>query len=114
MIKTILLVASLMLSGFVLAQETYTVNLSIHSNSELLASPSLVVETNKEASISVGELYDISFKLEVREDETIYVPFNLNINEKDYSPSLIVKLGSEASIEVGGMKLSVLISKTST
>jgi len=114
MIKTIFLVVSLMISGLALAQETYTVNLSIHNNSELLGSPTLVVETNKEASISVGDIYDISFKIEVLEDETIYVPFNLNINGKGHSPSLIVNIDSEASIEVGEMKLSVLISKTST
>ncbi|MCF6264810.1 MAG: hypothetical protein L3J24_14655 [Xanthomonadales bacterium] len=114
MTKIIILVTSLMFSGLVLAQETYMVNLNIHSNSELLASPSLMVENNKQVSVSVRELYDISFKIQVREDETIYVPFNLNINGKDHSPSLIVRIDTEASIEVGEMKLSVLISKTNT
>lgn len=112
--KIILVLTSLLLSGVLAAQETYMVNLTVHNNNELLGNPSLVVETNKEASISVGELYNISFKVEERKDEAIYVPFNLNIKGKDYSPSLVVKVDKKASIEVGEMKLSVLVSKTRT
>ena len=113
--KIILVLTSLLFSGMLAAQETYTVNLSIHSNDKLLGRPSIMgVETNKEASVSVSELYSVSLKVEEREDDTIYIPFKLNLNGKDYAPSLIVKIDSEASVEVGEMKLSVLVSKTRT
>jgi len=112
--KVILVIASLMFNGMLLAQETYKVNLTIHRNGELLGSPSLVVETNKEASTSVSELYNISFKIEPRDGEKIHIPFNLNMSGKDYAGSLTVTIDSETSIEFGEMKLFALVSKAST
>ena len=112
--KLVLVIVSIMISGALFAQDTYTVDFTILNNSELIGVPSIIVKPDTETSVSVSNRYKVSLKIEEREDETVYIPLKLNINGKDYAPSLIVKLDNEASIKVGEMKLSVFISKTRT
>ena len=90
------------------------VKLKIHENEELLGSPSIVVEENKQASISVENIYKVSLTVKEHKNNSVYVPFKLNIKGKEHAPSLVVELGKEASVKIGKMQLSVIVSKTRT
>ena len=73
-----------------------------------------MVEKNKQASISINDSYTISFMVTDYDENSVYVPFKLIIDGKQHKPSMLVSLGKQASIEMGDIKLSILISKTST
>ena len=90
------------------------VDLKVHNNSELLGTHSLMVEKNKQASISISNSYTISFTVTDYDENSVYIPFKLIIDDKEHNPSMLVSLGKPASIEVDELKISVLISKTST
>ena len=96
------------------ANDSFVVDAKIYNDKKLIGSPTLVVNSNKEASISVDNLYSFSLTLTRVDDSTVNLATELVLGEKHISPSLVVELGKEASISVGGQEFSVIVNKSSS
>ena len=110
------LIGFVALLGFVTiaqANDNFTVNAKLYDNKELIGSPSLVVNPNKEASISIGDLYSFSLTLTPVDDSTVNLATELELGGERVAPSLVVELGKEATINIGGKELSVIVNKSS-
>ena len=111
------LIGFVALLGFVTiaqANDNFTVNAKLYDNKELIGSPSLVVNPNKEASISIGDLYSFSLTLTPVDDSTVNLATELELGGERVAPSLVVELGKEATINIGGKELSVIVNKSSS
>ena len=94
--------------------ESFVVNAKIYDNNNLIGSPTLVVNSNKEASVSIDDLYSFSLTLTPIDDSTVSLATELQLGGEHISPSLVVKLGEEASVNVGGKEFSVIVNKSSS
>jgi hypothetical protein len=110
-IKASLLSVSLFASVSCFAAQTYQVSTSVYANGELVASPVMVVEADKMASITIGD--DFSYNLTVRpnHDETVDVTTAVKVGSDTVTPSFTLAYGKEATMEIGSQKLTLLVSK---
>ena len=111
------LIGLVALFGFVVvaqANDKFTVNAKIFNDKKLIGSPTLVVNSSKEASISVDDLYSFSLTLTPVNDSTVNLATELELGEDHIAPSLVVELGKEATINIGGKELSVIVNKLSS
>lgn len=112
--KLIGLIVLLGFASIVKAGDSYIVNTKIYDNKKLISSPTLVVKPNKEATVSVDNLYSFALKLTPSNDSTININTKLKVAGENISPSLVVELGKEASINVGGKEFSIIVNKSSS
>jgi hypothetical protein len=110
-IKASLLSVSLFASVSCFAAQTYQVSTSVYTDGELVASPVMVVEADKMASITIGD--DFSYNLTVRpnHDETVDVTTAVKVGSDTVTPSFTLAYGKEATMEIGSQKLTLLVSK---
>lgn len=110
-IKASLLSVSLFASVSCFAAQTYQVSTSVYADGELVASPVMVVEADKMASITIGD--DFSYNLTVRpnHDETVDVTTAVKVGSDTVTPSFTLAYGKEATMEIGSQKLTLLVSK---
>ena len=112
--KLIGLIALLGFTSIAKAGDSYVVNTKIYDNKKLISSPTLIVNPNKEASVSVDNLYSFALKLTPANDSTVNLNTKLEVGGESISPSLVVELGKEASINIGGKEFSVIVNKSSS
>jgi hypothetical protein len=112
--KLIGLITLLAFSSMAKSSDSYVVSTKIYHNNNLISSPTFIVNPNKEASISVDDLYSFALKLTQASDSTVNLSTKLEIGGEIISPSLIVEFGKEARINVGSKKFSVIVNKSSS
>ena len=105
--KLIGLVACLGVASFAQANDNYVVNAKVYENKELISSPTLIVDANKEASISVENSYAFTLTVAPADKSSVNLATELKIGGQQISPSLIVELGKE----LGNQVLSVMQGK---
>ena len=93
------------------ANDSFVVNSKIYENNELIGSPTLTVNANGEAAISVEDLYSFALTVSPVDDSTVNLATRLEIGGEEISPSLVVEIGKNASISVGSKELSVIVNK---
>ena len=109
------LIGLIALFGFITiaqANDSFIVSAKIYDNKNLIGSPTLVVEPNKEASFKVDDLYSFSLTLTPVDDSTVSLATELELGGEHIAPSLVVELGKEANINIGGKEFSVVVSKS--
>ena len=93
--------------------DTFVINTNIYENKQFIGAPTLVVHSNKDASISVEGLYDFSLNLISIDATTVNLKTELKTEEGEpLSSSFIVQLGKEASIDIGDKTLSIRVNKS--
>ena len=112
--KLIGLIAMLGFIATAQANESFTVSAKLYDNKKLIGSPTVVVTPKNEASISVGEVYSISFTLTPGDGSIVNLATDLKIGKEHTAPSFSVELDKEATINIGDNELSVLVSKSSS
>ena len=112
--KLIAIVALLGFASFAQANDSFIVNAKFYDNKNLIGSPTLVVNSNEEASVSVDNSYSFALTVTPIDDSTVSLATDLKLGGKHMAPSLVVELGKEASINIDGKELSVLVSKSSS
>ncbi|WP_462163328.1 hypothetical protein [Pseudoalteromonas xiamenensis] len=112
--KLIGLIALLGFASISKAGDSYVVNTKIYENKNLIGSPTLVINPNQEATVSVDNLYSFALKLTTANDSTVSLNTKLEVGGENISPSLVVELGKEASINIGGKEFSVVVNKSSS
>ncbi|MBY0420285.1 MAG: hypothetical protein K2W88_19715 [Pararheinheimera sp.] len=110
-IKMGLLMASLLASVSCFAAELYQVSTSVYANAELVASPVMVVEADKMASIAIGNDFSYNLTVKPNNDETVDVLIAITVLNDRVTPSFTVAYGEEATMEIGFQKLTLLVSK---
>ncbi len=110
-IKASLLIAVLLSSVSCFAAETYQVSTSVYAKGKLIASPIMVVEADKMASITIGD--DVSYNLTVKpnQDDTVDVTTAVTVGNDTVTPSFTLAYGKEATMEIGSQKLTLLVTK---
>lgn len=112
-IKVILLTASLFASMSCFAAETYQVSTSVYANGELVASPVMVVEADKMASITIGDDFSYNLTVKPNQDETVNVTTAVTVGNDTINPSFTLAYNKEATMEMGSQKLTLLVNKVS-
>lgn len=112
--KLIGLMALLGFTSIVKAGDNYIVSTKIYDNNNLISSPTLIVNPNKEASISVDNLYSFTLKLTTANESTVNIYTKLEVGGESISPYLLVELGEEANINIGGKEFSIIVNKSSS
>ena len=95
------------------ANDNFTVNAKFYDNKKLIGSPTLVVNSNKEASITIEDLYSFSIRLTPVDNLTVNLATELELGGEHIAPFLAVQLGKEATINIGDKQLSVIVNKSS-
>lgn len=101
------------LSAFVHADGEYSIDAKIYNNTHLVTSPSFIVSSNKEVSISVGG-NSYAFTVSPLDNATVKLATSLNINGENITPTMHIELGKEASVSIGAKEMSVVVNKTSS
>uniref|UniRef100_A0A486XSL9 Uncharacterized protein n=1 Tax=Rheinheimera sp. BAL341 TaxID=1708203 RepID=A0A486XSL9_9GAMM len=110
-IKASLLVSTLLASVSCFAADTYQVSTAVHSQGKLVASPVMVVETNKMAAITIGNDFSYNLTVTPNHDETARVVAEVTVADSTINPAFTVAYGKEASMEIGAQKLTLLVTK---
>lgn len=110
-IRASVLVASLLVSASCFAAQTYQVSTSVHVDGELIASPVMVVEADKMASITIGNDFRYNLTVKPNQDDTVDVITAVTLGKDTITPSFTVAYGKEATMEMGSQKLTLLVSK---
>ncbi len=110
-IKAGLLAVSLLASALCVAAETYQVSTSVHLHGELIASPVMVVEADKMASITMGNDFHYNLTVKPNQDDTVDVITAVTLGKDTVTPSFTVAYGKEATMEMGSQKLTLLVTK---
>ena len=110
-ITSYLLVLSLFASVSCFAEDTYQVSTSVYENRELVASPVIVVETDKMASITIGNDFSYNLTVKPNRDETVGVITAITVGNHTITPSFTVAYDNEVTMEIGSQKLTLLVSK---
>ncbi|GHG66549.1 hypothetical protein GCM10010919_14330 [Alishewanella longhuensis] len=105
------LVTALLASASCFAADTYQVSESVYSQGKLVASPTIVVEADKMASITMGNNFSYNLTVKPNQDETAGVVAAVTVGDSTINPSFTVAYGKEATIEIGSQKLTLLVSK---
>ncbi|WP_205987550.1 MULTISPECIES: hypothetical protein [Pseudoalteromonas] len=109
-----LLVSALLCSVSCFAADTYKVSTSVYVEGELLASPTMTVEADKVASITIDNDVRYNFTIKPNQDNTAGVIATVTVGGETIRPSLVVAYEEEAIVEVGSQKLTLLVSKVSS
>lgn len=110
-IKASLLVTTLLASVSCLAAETYQVTTSVYSKGELVASPTMMVEADKMASITMANGFSYNLTVTPNPDETAGIVAAVTVGDSTINPSFTVAYGKEATMEIGTQKLTLLVTK---
>ena len=110
-IRASLFVASVLASACCFAAQTYQVSTSVYLDGKLIASPVMVVEANKMASITVGEDFSYNLTVKPNQGDTVDVITAVTLGKDRVTPSFTVAYGKEASMEMGPQKLTLLVTK---
>lgn len=110
-IKFCLLLVSLFASVSCFATEMFQVSTSVFKDGELVASPVMVVEAEKEAAMTIGTDLSYALTLTENEDETVNIVAKLTIDGDTTQPELTVAYDKEATMEIGTQKMTLLVSK---
>lgn len=109
--KASLLVTALLASVSCFAAETYQVSTAVYSQGKLVASPTMVVEADKMASITVGNNFSYNLTVKPNQDATAGVVTAITVGDSTINPSFTVAYGKEATMEIGTQKLTLLVTK---
>ncbi|PXF63762.1 hypothetical protein [Kangiella spongicola] len=110
-IKASLLVTTLLASASCFAADTFQVSSSVYSQDKLLASPTMVVEADKMASITIDNGFSYNLTVKPNQDETAGVFAAVTVGDSTINPSFTVTYGKEATIGIGAQQLTLLVSK---
>ena len=89
-IKASLLITTLLASASCFAADTYQVSTSVYSQGELVASPTMVVEADKMASITMDNGFNYNLTVKPNQDETAGVIAAVSIGDTTINPSFTV------------------------
>ncbi|MCF6435849.1 hypothetical protein [Pseudoalteromonas sp. MMG022] len=109
-----LLASALLCSVSCFAAGTYKVSTSVYVKGELLASPTMTVEADKVASITIDNDVRYNFTIKPNQDNTAGVIATVTVGGETIRPSLVVAYEEEAIVEIGSQKLTLLVSKVSS
>ncbi len=109
--KASLLVTALLASASCFAADTYQVSTSVYSQGKLVASPTMVVEADKMASITMGNDFSYNLTVKPNQDETVGVVAAVTVGDSTINPSFTVAFDKETTIEIGSQKLKLVVSK---
>ena len=109
--KASLLVAALLASVSCFAADTFQVSTSVYSQGKLVASPTMVVEADKMASITMENGFSYNLTVKPNQDETAGVVTAITLGDSTINPSFTVAYGKEATMEIGAQKLTLLVTK---
>ena len=110
-IKASLLVTTLLASASCFSADTFQASTSVYSQGKLVASPTMVVEADKMASISMDNGFSYNLTVKPNQDETAGVVAAVTVGDSTINPSFTVAYGKEATMEIGTQKLTLLVSK---
>lgn len=110
-IKASLLITTLLASASCFAADTYQVSTSVYSQGKLVASPTMVVEADKMASITMDNGFSYNLTVSPNQDETAGIVAAVTVGDSTINPSFTVAYGKEATMEIGAQKLTLLVSK---
>lgn len=110
-IKASLVALSLLTFLSCFAAETYQVSTSVYVNGELVASPVMVVEAGKMASITIGDDFSYNLTVKPNQDETVGITTAVTVDSDTVTPSFTLAYGKEASMQMGSQKLTLRVSK---
>ncbi|WP_428613549.1 hypothetical protein [Pseudoalteromonas sp.] len=107
-----LIAGALLVSTSCFAADSFQVETSVYKANELLASPVMLVEEKKPATISIGE--GVSYEITVipQQNNTAAVETSITLADSNFTPSFIVEYGKQSSFEIGENKVSILVSKS--
>ncbi len=105
------LVMAIFVSAGSFAAQTYKVATTLVKNGELIASPVLVVEAGKEASVTMGSAFKYNLKVVPNSDNTATLSTALQSGETKMNPVMTVIYDQEATMQFDGHRLSVVVSK---
>jgi hypothetical protein len=109
--KASLWIASFWVSASCIAADTYQVSTTVYTHGEKVASPVLLVEADKMASITIGNDFSYSLTVTPNPDQTARIATEVTVGDNRIMPSFTVTYGTEATMEVGAQKLTLLVSK---
>nr|WP_136252404.1 hypothetical protein [Ningiella ruwaisensis] len=106
-----LLSAFLLFSSFSFADDTFRVSTSVYVNGELLGSPEMILESNKSATLSIGESFNYRVTVHPKSINTAEIVTELSDSTGAMNPRFVVEYGKEASIEIGEKLITVLVTR---
>lgn len=110
--RSIGLVAALLISGFVLAEEnSYLIQCTILDGTRVVGSPSVVAESGKQVTISVTDTYDLALTAEEQDGSRVALSADIAIAGEVHSPALLVELDQPAEVRIGDTTLKVHVSR---
>lgn len=113
--KKLITLASLMfMSSLANATEHYLVKAKIFDKQSLMASPSVIVDVNKQALVEVTNLFSLQLVIEPLSDSIVRLNTEVTLKEKLMSPTIDVELGKQATITLGDTTLVLLVEKNNS
>ena len=113
-IKASILVTTLLASASCFAADTFQVSSSVYSQGKLVASPTMVVEADKMASITMENGFSYNLTVKPNQDETAGVLAAVTVGDSTINPSFTVAYGKEATIAIVEQKLTLMINKVNS
>jgi len=110
-LTTLLISTALLTTLSCAAEELYKVSTSIYDNGELIASPVLVVEAGKTATVREDDKFSYQLTMTPEQNDSAKLVTVLTLNGETVQPMLIVRYGQPATIEIEGRKLSLQVDK---
>ncbi|WP_337881264.1 hypothetical protein [Rheinheimera sp.] len=110
-LTTLLISTALLTTLSCAAEELYKVSTSIYDHGELIASPVLVVEAGKTATVREDDKFSYQLTITPEQNDRAKLVTVLTLNGETLQPELLVAYGQEASIEIGNRKLRLLVDK---
>ncbi|WMN60498.1 hypothetical protein NI389_03575 [Pseudoalteromonas xiamenensis] len=98
-------------SALCFAADIYQVPTSVYSQGKLVASPTMVVEADKMASINMGNDFSDGLTVKPNQDETASMVADITVGDSSINPSFTVAYGKEVRIEIGAQKLTLQVNK---
>jgi len=109
--KTFIALISLLVSSSVFAEPHYVVKAEILNQTELLGSPTLVVESGIASAASADGSYSLSIIASPSGEGHAFLKTELEVDGELHSPSMMVDLGKESKITIGNTTLIVIVKK---
>lgn len=93
-----------------IAGDAYSIDLKITADGKEIASPSMAVQSGKEA-IVITQDYELSLIATSHEEDEVSLSASLTMDGNTITPSLIVEIGQESSVSIDGSKLTFLVER---
>ena len=109
--KLVLVLTTLGLSWMANSHE-YIVKAKLYQHDKLIGSPTLMVNENESAEISLDSLannYQLNITLNEVDEKSVKVATNIRVGNQAVSPEMLVNYGEEASIIIEQEKLSLTV-----